>query len=120
MPSLAYNIAAMSPSLASLPCRLANSKLSISQVNNLLAALQNYIPGDAPVMQDIDGNPILNGPSGPNYHAIANSLVGVLRSFHQLDFSQVEMEWLLNNNSELVRVRSYLYSRPSESDGRSL
>ncbi len=109
MPSLAYNIAALSPSLASLPCRLANSQLSSSQVNNLLAALQNYIPGDAPVMEDIDGNPILNGPTGPNYHAIANLLTNVLRSFPQLDFSQAEMEWLLNNSVDLDLMKTYLF-----------
>jgi Type VI secretion system (T6SS), amidase effector protein 4 len=109
MPSLAYSIGAMSSSLASLPCRLANSQLSSSQVNNLLAALHNYIPGDAPVMEDIDGNPILNGPTGPNYHAIANLLTNVLRSFPQLDFSQAEMEWLLNNSVDLDLMKTYLF-----------
>jgi len=118
-PPLIYGITIQNTPLAHLPCELANSQLTMTQITNLVNAIDNFLPDDQNQGLGVDGEPGSGLYPGldVSYEWIADELVDLMTTYPQLNFDQADMEWLMNNYySSLQKIRDFLFFKVNKLD----
>ncbi|MBK9733488.1 MAG: hypothetical protein IPO92_00405 [Saprospiraceae bacterium] len=108
MPPLAFTLATPNTQLQYMPCAIANSSLSSTQIATLLNAIDDFMPEDALQMSDSEGNPIPGLPPGQDYHYMAKKVVNLFTKYPGLDLSKTDLIYLLNNVESTIALKDFL------------